>query len=170
VIGFFLWSAARAELRQSDVDAALHGRRAGDLVGELPVPIDVDRALDTVDEQALARGRDLLPVTADGRLVGVIPVVELAELHPTDRSVRSASQVMEPVDHLPFVDLDAGVRELIAGFAGDRRAVQVGHDGVPTAVVTEREVALALQALRQQGPGHAPRPASPLARADEPRS
>jgi Zn-dependent protease len=170
VIGFFLWSAARSELRQSDVDAALHGRRAGDLVGELPVPIDVDRALDTVDEQALSRGRDLLPVTADGRLVGVIPVVELAELHPTDRSVRSASQVMEPVDHLPFVDLDAGVRELIAGFTGDHRAVQVGNDGIPAAVVTEREVALALQALRQQGHGRAPQPSAPLARADEPRS
>jgi Zn-dependent protease len=169
VIGFFLWSAARAELRQSEVDAVLHGRRAGDLVGPLPAAIDADRALDTLDVDAVAAGRELLPVGSAGRLVGYLPVQEFAELHPTDRSVRSAGEVMHPLDGLPFVELDAGVRELIAGFAGDHHAVQVGRGGVPLAVVTEGEVARALNALRREGTaggrgrGHLPR-----ARAGDP--
>jgi Zn-dependent protease len=153
VIGFFLWSAARAELRQSHVDAVLHDHRAADLVGELADPVAEDRMLDTVDAEALARGRELLPVTRDGRLVGFIPVADLDRLHPTDRSVRSAAQLMRPARDLPFVDLDAGVRELIAGFAGDHGAVRVGRDDVPVAVVTEREVAAALERLRTTGRG-----------------
>jgi Zn-dependent protease len=151
VIGFFLWSAAGAELRQSDVDTALHDRRAADLVGELPDPVDADRMLDAVDAEALARGRELLPVTAHGRLVGMIPMEEFADLHPSDRSVRSAGEVMHPVDDLPLIDLEAGVRELISGFAGDHQAVRVGRGGVPVAVVTEREVAARLHALRTGG-------------------
>jgi Zn-dependent protease len=153
VIGFFLWSAARGELRQSDVDAVLHGRRCADVVGELPDPVTEDRILDTVDARALARGRELLPVTRDGRLVGFIPLAELDRLHPTERSVWSAAQLMSPVGHLPLVDLEAGVRELVAGFAGDHHAVQVGRDGVPVAAVTEREVAAALERLRVSGRG-----------------
>jgi hypothetical protein len=86
-----------------------------DLVGELPDPVDVDRTLDTVDAEAMARGRELLPVLDGDRLVGVLPLPELADLHPTDRSVRTAGEVMATVDELPLVDLDAGVRELIAG-------------------------------------------------------
>jgi Zn-dependent protease len=148
VIGFFLWAAASSELRQSDVDATLHGRLAADLVGVLPDPVAADRMLDAVDAEALARGRDLLPVTEHGRLVGFIPMQEFADLHPTDRSVRSAGEVMHAADHLPVVDLDAGVRELIAGFAEDHAIVRVARQGVPVAVVTEREVAAALESLR----------------------
>jgi Zn-dependent protease len=151
VIGAFLFSAARVELRHSDVDAVLDGRSARDLVGPLPEPVAVDRALDTVDAETMARGRELLPVVDGDRLVGVLPLPELADLHPTDRSVRTAGEVMATVDELPLVELDAGVRELIAAFAGDHRAVRVAESGRPIAVVTEREVARSLNALRRDG-------------------
>jgi Zn-dependent protease len=158
VIGLFLWSAARLELRQSTVDAVLDGRRARDLVGALPTPIASDRRLDTVDEHALAGGRELLPVHDDGRLVGVIPLPELADLHPSDRSLRVAGEVFVTVDDLPLVDLDADVRDLIAAFAGEQRAVRVADAGRPIAVVTEREVARALEALRRGAGRGASRP------------
>jgi Zn-dependent protease len=148
VIGFFLASAARTELRQSEVDAVLHGRRAADLVGPLPEPVTTDRLLDTVDPTEAGAGRDLIPVAAEGRVVGVLPVAALADLHPTDRSLRTASEVMQTIDELPLVDLEAGVRELIAAFAGDHRMVRIGRDGVTIGVVTEREVAGELEALR----------------------
>jgi Zn-dependent protease len=152
VIGFFLWSAARSELRQSEVDAVLHDRRASDLIGELPDPVPADRRLDTIDAIDASGGRELLPVGAVDRVVGVVPVARLGELHAADRSVRTAGELMDDVDHLPLVDLDAGVRDLIAAFAGEHRAVRIGRDGVPVGVVTEREVARALQSLRDRSP------------------
>jgi Zn-dependent protease len=148
VIGLFLWTAARAELRQSDVDAVLHGRRAADLIGELPPPITASQPLDTVDPTSAAGGRELLTVLDGDHLVGVIPVHELEAMHPADRSVRSAGDVVHDVEHLPIVDLDAGVRELIAAFVGDDRAVRIARGGRPVGVVTEREVATRLNALR----------------------
>jgi Zn-dependent protease/CBS domain-containing protein len=148
VIGFFLYSAARSELRQSDVEAVLHGRRARDLIGPLPDPVATDRPLDTLDAVGASGGRDLVAVADDDRLVGVLDVHALTELHPTDRSLRSAGEVMTPLDDLPRVELDAGVRELIAAFAGDHRWVAIARDGQLVGVVTEREVARRLEALR----------------------
>jgi Zn-dependent protease/CBS domain-containing protein len=148
VIGFFLYSAARSELRQSDVEAVLHGRRARDLVGPLPDPVAADRPLDTLDAVGASGGRDLLPVADDDRLVGVLDVHALTELHPTDRSLRTTGEVMTPLAELPSVELDAGVRQLIAAFAGDHRWVAIARDGQLVGVVTEREVARRLESLR----------------------
>jgi Zn-dependent protease len=169
VIGFFLWSAARSELRHSDVDAVLHGRRAADLVGPLPAPVPADRLLDTVDAAEAARGRELLPVGDADRVVGIVPIARIDELHPADRSLRTTGELMDDIDELPLVDLDAGVRELIAGFAGDHRAVRVGRDGVTVGVVTEREVARALETLRRGSPRRAARgPARAVAARPQP--
>jgi Zn-dependent protease len=148
VIGFFLYSAARSELRQSDVETVLHGRRARDLVGPLPDPVAADRSLDTLDAVTASGGRDLLAVADADGVIGVLDVHTLTELHPTDRSLRSTGEVMEPVADLPRVDLDAEVRELIAAFAGDHRWVAIARGGDLVGVVTEREVARRLEALR----------------------
>lgn len=166
-VGFFLWSAARTEVRQSDVDALLDGRQARDLVGDLPPLLEPDQPLDLLDPEVVAPGRALLPVAdgqdpavADGHLGGVVSVRELAALDPTDRSLRVARDLLQHVDHLPRVGLDDDVRDLISAFGGKTHAVRV-HDGVrDVGIVTEREVARALTALRRNG-GEPSRDAAP---------
>ncbi|WP_188584341.1 site-2 protease family protein [Egicoccus halophilus] len=151
-VGLFLWSAARAELRQSAIDALLEGRRARDLIGALPRAVALDQPLDVFDPQEAADGRSLVPVVGDdGALAGVVAVRELDDLHPTDRAARSARDLLQHVDHLPRVGLDDDVRELIAAFSGSSDAVRVHDGGADLAVVTEREVARALTALRRTG-------------------
>ncbi|MFA9431636.1 site-2 protease family protein [Egicoccus sp. AB-alg2] len=168
-VGFFLWSAARAEIRQSDVDALLEGRAARDLVGRLPDAVHPDQPLHLLDPDTVAPGRTLLPVAADhptgdaplgsgpnGHLAGVLSVRELVELHPTDRAARVARDLLQHVDHLPRVGLDDDVRDLIAAFSGKVHAVRLHADGRDVGVVTEREVARALTALRRNGGTPAP--------------
>lgn len=156
-LGFFLWSAARAELRQNDLDGLLDGRTVADLIAPLPAPVAADQPLDVggvggqAGDTGEAGGADLLPVVEDGRLVGVLVIDELRSLHTTDRGLRTAGELMRPVDGHPTVELDADVRALLAGFDGDNDLVRVAHGGRPIAAVTEREVARALQALRASG-------------------
>jgi Zn-dependent protease/CBS domain-containing protein len=150
-VGVFLWSAARSEIRHSEVEAALDGRRTRDLVEPLPRSVAPDHPLDLVDPDVLAPGRALLPITDDAGLAGVLAVRELRDLHPADRSIRRASDLLQHVDHLPRVSVDDDVQLLIAAFSGRTDAVRIHVDGRDVAVVTEREVARALTVLRRTG-------------------
>jgi Zn-dependent protease len=161
IIGFFLWSASRAELRRDEVDRLLDRHRVIDLVGEPPDPIEVDRRLDLVDVDAALTGAQLIPVTDAGRLIGVLPVRELEALHATDRSVRTAGELMHRIDDYPAVDLGASLRALVAAFAGPANVVRLERDGHGVGAVTEPEVARALHALRASGRGRAGRAAPP---------
>jgi hypothetical protein len=161
IIGFFLWSASRAELRRDEVDRLLDRHRVIDLVGEPPDPIEVDRRLDLVDVDAALTGAQLIPVTDAGRLIGVLPVRELEALHATDRSVRTAGELMHRVDDYPAVDLGASLRALVAAFAGPANVVRLERDGHGVGAVTEPEVARALHALRASARGRAVRAAPP---------
>ncbi|MFA9443949.1 site-2 protease family protein [Egicoccus sp. AB-alg6-2] len=160
-VGVFLWSAARAEIRQSEVDALLDGRRTRDLVGPLAPAVQLDDPLDGL--AVVPPDRSLVPVLDGGHLVGVVAVREVDELHRSDRAVRRARDLLQRVDHLPRVGLDDDVRDLIDAFAGRVHAVRLHDDGRDVAVVTEREVARALTSLRRDGARRAPRPTAEAA-------
>lgn len=151
VIGFFLWSAARTELRQAELDRVLDRHRITDLFDPRPDPVPADRRLDLVDHAST--GIDLLPVVDGDRLVGVLSIAELAGLDQTDRAMRTAGDLVRPVGQAPAIDLDTDLRTLITALAGDNDIAVLERDGRPVAVVTEREVARALHVLRAAGAG-----------------
>jgi Zn-dependent protease len=157
VIGMFIFQAARGELRQGHVDQLLEQARVGHLLEPDPPVLERDRPLDLVDGGTTTR---LLPVVDGGRLVGVLPAEQLRELHPADRSARTAGEVMEPVAGLPSVPAGASLRELVDLLLGDATRVAVVADGRPVAVLREPEVARGLETLRRDGvPSAEPAPA-----------
>ncbi len=151
-LGFFLWNAAREELRQNDLDALLDHRTVAELIAPLPATVTSGQRLDLVDVEALAHQTELLPVVDDGLLVGVVGTDQLRGLHAADRSVRTVGDLTEPVDDLPTVDVDATVRTLVDQLGQGVDRVRVNRGQRTVAVVTEREVARALHAWRQQPP------------------
>jgi Zn-dependent protease len=148
VIGIFIFQAARSELRQGHVDQLLEQARVAHLLEPDPPVLERDRPLDLVDPGETTR---LLPVTEDGRLVGVLAAEQVRGLHPADRGARTAGEVMEPVAGLPTVTADASLRELVDLLLGEATRVVVVSDRGPVAVLREGEVARGLEALRRDG-------------------
>jgi Zn-dependent protease len=168
MIGLFLFHAARSELRTAAVDTLFSDRSIRSLVGPLPDPVPADRLLGVVDLHGGRHGGDLLPVTDGGAVIGLLDVRDLAELHPTDRSVRTAGELALPVDDLPSVALDEDLHALIDRFQGEHRIVLLTDGGRTVAAVSEREIAEAIGELRTTGTSprasagqHRPGPGSP---------
>jgi Zn-dependent protease len=157
VIGVFIFQAARSELRQGQVDQLLEEATVDQLLERDAPVLEHDRPLDLADPGPTSR---LLPVVADGRVVGVLPAPQLRDLHPADRSARTAGEVMEPVEGLPSVPADAPLRELVDVLLSDATRVVVLDGDRPVAVLREGEVARGLESLRQgRDPRDAPSPA-----------
>ena len=149
IVGIFMFNAARAELRNSDLDALFEAWTVAELVGDGPAPLPRDRALDLVDPDTWARGAELIPVQGPEGLLGFLRSETLAALHPTERSVRTAGELVEPLDGMPRIEADEDVHELIERFQGDHEVAVVTRDGVPFRGVTQREVARAVGRLRR---------------------
>ena len=159
VIGMFIYQAARSELRQGEVDELLERATVADLLDGPGATLAHDRPLDLSDPGTSTR---LLPVVDDDRVVGVLSAEQVRGLHPADRSARTAGELMEPVDELARVPLDASLRRLVDVLLGDATRVLVTDGDAPVAVLREGEVARGLEQLRQQGVG---RTAPPRAEA-----
>jgi Zn-dependent protease len=157
VIGLFIFQAARSELRQSQVDQLLEEATVADLLAEPGPALERDRPLDLTDPGTSTR---LLPVVADGRLVGVLDAEEIRGLHPADRSARTAGELMEQATDLPSVAVDAPLRTLVDLLLGDADRVLVVAEDRPVAVLREGEVARGLEQLRQGVDVVSPTPAA----------
>lgn len=151
LVGAFLFRAARAELRHAELDAVMSGRRVVDLVGPPPAPVHRDESLATLDLSTRAGGADLLGVVDAGRLIGLLEVATIEAMHPTDRSVRRAGDLAEPLGEVPTVDVDDDLHTLVDRFQGPHHVVGVTAQGELVGALTEREVARALVEVRRTG-------------------
>jgi Zn-dependent protease/predicted transcriptional regulator len=162
MIGFFLFQAARSELRTAEVDRLFTDRTVRSLVGALPDPVPADHLLDVVDLHARSHGSELLPVVDDDTMIGLLDVREMEGLHPTDRSVRTAGELAGPIVGLPSVELDDDLHELVERFQGEHDVVVLTDAGRPVAVVTQREIAQAITHLKASGTSGRPQAAGHL--------
>jgi Zn-dependent protease len=148
IIGLFIFQAARTELRQGQVDQLLEEATVAHLLEEPGPALERDRPLDLTDPGTSTR---LLPVVTGDHLVGVLAAETVRDLHPADRSARTAGELMEPVDDLPALPVDAPLRRLVDLLLGDADRVLVVDGDRPVAVLREGEVARGLERLRQAG-------------------
>lgn len=154
VIGVFLLRAATAELRRTEAQVAMDGRTARDALGELPVLLDRDQPLELVPLDQLAADHVLVGGDHPGELSGWIPVHELAALHPTDRSVRTAGDLAVPIAGLPAVAIDAPLTDVVQRFVDGARRLRVQDGDATVAILTERRTAEALRTLHGDGRPH----------------
>jgi Zn-dependent protease len=167
LIGVFLFTAARAELRRAALQALYRGRTVADVLGPGPQHVSADTRLDLVDPDG--SGDDHVLVTAPepgggeaapDRVIGWLDPAELRAMHPGDRSVRTAGDLAQPVDGLPTVAADTALETLVQRFLrSDDDHLRVEHEGRTIAVLSERRTA---RALRELGAGEqAAAPAAP---------
>ncbi|MEX1162794.1 MAG: site-2 protease family protein [Nitriliruptor sp.] len=155
VIGVFLFGAARAELRRADLLALYAGRTVADMLGPGPLVVDPDRPLDTLefgpgsdDHLLVAGGTD-----GDDPITGWLDAATVRDLHPTDRTLRTAGDLAEDVGALPIVTADTPLEQLVQRFLGSEEDhLRIVDEGRTIAVLSERRTA---RALRELGAGDA---------------
>lgn len=151
LIGGFLFTAARAELRRADMQALYRGRTVTDVLGPGPQVVPADRLLDLVDPDASADDHVLVTAPGDGVVTGWLDPADLRAMHPADRSVRTAGDLSRSVADLPTVTADTSLETLVQRFLrSDDDRFRVEHDGRTIAVLSERRTA---KALRELGAG-----------------
>ena len=117
LIGFFIFSAARNERRQTEVMESLHGISVGQLMRSAPPTVPGSTPVDQITARnSTADGRDvLIPVTDDDRMVGLVKLSALEKIPPEQRSVPirdQASPLTEAEKVSPGQSAIAALRQL----------------------------------------------------------
>jgi Zn-dependent protease len=147
VLGGFLFTTARRELHHAELDAALEGRTVAELLGELPAAVPLGGELRGADART-----GLVPVVDRGVIVGVVDPVVAAS---TPDGARLVAELVEPIDHVPSLDLTDDLHTLIDRFQGEHNVVRLTAEGSTVGALTERDAARAIAELRR--PGRRPR-------------
>ncbi|MBW3621559.1 MAG: site-2 protease family protein [Actinobacteria bacterium] len=146
-IGWFLWTAARNEIRRAEAEELLSGRTVADLA-EAPGPVlPAATPLEQI-APTLARhpGREVFAVGDDDGVVGVLHLEDVMAMDPHDRGFRTTDDVMRPLDGLTFVTSETPLHDLIPALERDRMVAVRDGDRVVD-VLTIREVGAALERL-----------------------
>jgi Zn-dependent protease/CBS domain-containing protein len=121
-IGWFLESAAGAQVQQQMVQGLLVGHKVSEAMGNSCAHVSGDTPLQKlVDEQVLTHGRRCFLVDQGGRAVGLLTLHNMKEIPRHSWTTITAAQSMVPLEKLSRTDPDA---ELWTAME------RMGHDGV----------------------------------------
>ncbi|MBW3658042.1 MAG: site-2 protease family protein [Actinobacteria bacterium] len=151
-IGWFMWTAARGELRRAEAEELLAGRTVADLATAPSPRLPLDTPLDQV-APTLARnpGRRIFAVGDDDEVVGILHLDDVMAIDPHDRGFRTTDEVMRPLDGLSFVTAETPLRDLVPALE-EQPVVAVREGDRVVDVLTIREVGAALEHLAGDGP------------------
>ena len=109
-IGWFLNNAAQASWNQTLIKHALAGHGVREIMtADFPqVPPDLSVAA-LVDDYILGRGLRSLPVTQDGRLLGLVSVHHIKNVPLEQRNTTRVSDIMLPAEKLQVTQPDEGL-------------------------------------------------------------
>jgi Zn-dependent protease/CBS domain-containing protein len=102
LIGWFLYQAGRAEAYQSELAVTLRGQPASAIATAPPPPLSPDVSARAATEALLRSGQRAAAVVADGRLVGIVTLTDLARAHASTPDA-PVSALMTPVDKIKSV-------------------------------------------------------------------
>jgi Zn-dependent protease/CBS domain-containing protein len=97
LIGWFLYQAGRTEAYQSELGMTLRGQTAGAVATAPPPPLAPDLSARAATDALLRSGQRAAGVVADGRLVGIVTLTDLARAHANSPDA-PVSALMTPVD------------------------------------------------------------------------
>jgi Zn-dependent protease len=148
-IGFFLLSAAEAELNVMEARAALSGVRVGDVMVAEPVTVGPDVSLQRfIDDVFFPHRHTAYPVVEDGEVIGLVSFRDALQT-PRDQwhRVRVRDRML-PRERALVVDADRDLADVTADLTQDdlRRAlVLVG--GRPAGLLSMTDVTRVLEVL-----------------------
>jgi len=106
-IGWFLDSAAAAQIQQSDIRALLEGHTVREAMSRHFGVIEPDISLQTlVDYHIIGEGRRSLIVRKDGRVLGMLTLHHLREIPADMRDKMTVQEVMLPAEEMKQIHPD----------------------------------------------------------------
>jgi Zn-dependent protease len=107
-IGWFLESAAGAQVQQQLVQGLLVGHKVSEVMGNACAHIAGDATLQrVVDQEVLAHGRRCFLVDQGGHAAGLLTLHDIKETPRTSWTTTTATQAMSPLEKLSTTDPNA---------------------------------------------------------------
>ncbi len=130
-IGWFLESAAGAQVQQQMVQGLLVGHKVSEAMGEICTHVPGSTPLqDLVDQEILSHGRRCFLVYQGDHEAGLLTLHNLKEVPRSSWATTTAAQAMTPIEKLSRIDANA---ELWTAFE------KMGRDGINQIPVMNRD-------------------------------
>jgi hypothetical protein len=104
-IGWFLESAAGAQVQQQMVQGLLFGHKVSEVMGSACTHVSGETSLQQlVDEEILTHGRHCFLVDRGEHVVGLLTLHIMKEIPPPSWTTTTAAQAMVPIEKLNRID------------------------------------------------------------------
>ncbi|WP_405099523.1 site-2 protease family protein [Micromonospora sp. NBC_01412] len=156
LIGWFLIGAAGLEERQARTGSALRGIRVADVMTPQPQTASAEMTVaDFVDHYLFAYRHSALPLTEDGRPVGLVTLDRVRGVPADRRAATTLAEVACRADQLVLASPDEQLTDLLPRLSGctDGRALVVTDQRL-VGIVSPSDISRAVQrgSLREQVP------------------
>jgi Zn-dependent protease len=152
-IGWFLESAAVAQLRQSEVTSLLAGHKVAEAMSQSCTMIPAELSLqELVDQQILGRGKRCMLVTRDGQAVGLLTLHHVRDVPREKWSMFTAGQAMTPVKKTKIVAPQQELSEALQDMDRDGvNQLPVMQSGQVVGMISREDVISYLRMLQTLG-------------------
>jgi CBS domain-containing protein len=152
-IGWFLESAAGAQVQQQMVQGLLVGHKVSEVMGDACTRVPGDTSLQKlVDQEVLTHGRRCFLVDRGDRVVGLLTLHNLKEIPRASWTTTTAAQAMIPVEKLSSIDPNAELWTAMEKMGRDginQMPVMLGSNLI--GMLSRGDILKYLQTLRQVG-------------------
>jgi Zn-dependent protease/CBS domain-containing protein len=152
-VGWFLESAAGAQVQQQMVQGLLVGHKVSEAMGDACTHVPANTPLqDLVDQEILSHGRRCFLVDQEGREAGLLTLHNLKEVPRSSWTTTTAAQAMIPIEKLSRIDANAELWTALEKMGRDginQMPVMRGSEMV--GMLSRGDVVRYLQTLQQVG-------------------
>jgi CBS domain-containing protein len=152
-IGWFLESAAGAQIQQQMVQGLLVGHKVSEVMGDACTHVPGDTSLQmVVDQEVLLHGRRCFLVDRGDRVVGLLTLHDLKEIPRPSWTTTTAAQAMIPLEKLSSIDPNAELWTAMEKMGRDginQMPVMLGSNLV--GMLSRGDIVKYLQTLQQVG-------------------
>ena len=152
-IGWFLESAAGAQIQQQMVQGLLVGHKVSEVMGTECVHIPGDTSLQKlVDQEVLAHGRRCFLVDRGDEVIGLLTLHRVKEIPRASWTITTAAQAMVPLDKVNRIEPNAELwtaMEKMGRNGIDQMPVMLGNNLV--GMISTGDIVKYLQTLQQVG-------------------
>ncbi len=157
LIGWFLIGAAGMEERQARMGSALRGIRVADVMTPQPQTASGEMTVaDFVDNYLFAYRHSALPLTVEGRPVGLVTLDRVRDVPADRRSATPLAEVSCRADELVLASPDESLNDLLPRLSecADGRALVVADDRL-IGIISPSDISRAVQrgSMREQMAG-----------------
>ncbi|MGB8787380.1 MAG: site-2 protease family protein [Candidatus Acidiferrales bacterium] len=153
-IGWFLESAAGAQIQQQMLQGLLVGHKVSEAMGTACTHVPGDTPLQKlVDQEVLSHGRRCFLVDRGGRAVGLLTLHDIKEIPRASWATATAAQAMVPLEKVSSVDPNSELWKTLEKMGGDginQMPVMRGEDIV--GMLSRGDIVKYLQTLQQVRP------------------